>query len=192
MVEIGHRLEASMQHLIGYLIIGSSLLLTFLAVIGARICWNRRLPKIWIQGIGIRYRSGAEEPWEGLGPTISAIRYTLADEYPLLKASDFWIDIVPHDGIVCGFLAPSGLIDGKPINGTVDQTAYLGLFHRRYIMVVRQLRDLNDKIKPAQSSALMHEVAEHYVPYRLGFGWNPGHNPQWRTLTRRMKEACHG
>jgi len=57
---------------------------------------------------------------------------------------DFWIDVVSLEGKVTGFMAPRG----RKLNGTVDKSSLYGLFHRTYIMVVRQLM-------PAHASALV-------------------------------------
>jgi hypothetical protein len=188
-----------MEHLVGYVIIILSVVLSGGMLFWGWLDWRRRQPKRFYRGVGIVYDKSAVEPWEGLEQAIDTMQTVLSKEYPgkaLLE--DVWIKVVGPEGKVAGFTVPSGMIDGKPISGTVDRDRFL--WWKAWILVVRQMPARNedpetdDMIRPAASSALFHEMATHLTPFRLGKGWNHTHEEGveekvWEPLRLKMKNA---
>lgn len=172
-----------MSHLIGFVIIGLSILSVVGFFILELLRYRRDLPDDVVEGIPVLYLEGAEDQWEGLGDVIIAMRNVLEREYPGKKMlENLWIEVVPQGGLVKGFTVPTGrLPSGKGLNGTLDRKIFYA-FKKVWIAVVRQLNG------GAARSALFHEVAEHHVPNQMGMGLNSGHDPVWHELTVKMRE----
>lgn len=173
--------------MVGAIILGLSALATIAIAVAHYFAWRNAVPTRHHRGIGIEFEIGAIEPWPGLDRTIDAILDTLAIEYPSLKL-EFWIRVVPNSGIVRGCFMPEGMTaTGKQLNGTIDgYAAWLGAY-RREIIVVRQLLDEQARVLPAESSALIHEVAEHLVPFLRTGDWNSEHRSEWTAVSRLIE-----
>jgi hypothetical protein len=160
-----------MDDLVGYITLGLSVLFTGGMLLVGWLSWRKKQPTKWYRGVGIRYVQGAQpggDDWEGLHAQIDAFWQIAERDHPkdAVDFMSFWVDVVPPDGEVTGFLAPN-----KKLNGTVDYISLYGLFKKTYVMVVRQPRAVSGKIMPAHTSALAHEVIEHLWAFKLYGNW---------------------
>ena len=168
----------------------------------------RAKPKHWIstptRKVGVRWLSGFEE-WAGLEQAVLAIEHVLilrygAEVVKKKKLLDFWIDVYPKNTLIRTGTNPTGKLLGKNVNGAVERLAFFfGLYEQHVILVMQQHR-LRTKMQngetwqegellDAGTSALFHEVAEHYVPLRLKGDINARHAEEWKLLTLEMQRA---
>ena len=169
---------------------------------------SRAKPEHWIQTptrkVGVRWLTESQE-WAGLEQAILAIEHVLILRYgaEVVKKKqllDFWIDVYPRNTLIRTGTNPTGKMLGKNVNGAVERLAFFfGLVEQHVILVMQQHR-LRSKMQngetwqegellDAGTSALFHEVAEHYVPLRLKNDINARHAEEWKLLTLEMQRA---
>lgn len=164
--------------------------------------WYGEIGIIWQEGADKKW-DGLEETIDAILDIVPEIPNITESHEDVL--SRFWIEVVPYNGLVTSKNCPSGYIEEttsgrnipvpKPATytgavarriGTTEGMSFLPFTRRHFVIRVMQTRsgDTAEKqfwaigigsIRPAGESAIIHEFAEHLVPFVMTEHWNPLH-----------------
>lgn len=156
---------------------------------------QRDRPHVFVHGIGVKFLPGADESIKGVSEACQALREVMREYWPteLPRPPHIWIEFYNRDALITSVTAKNGFILGpdgrkKQITGTTDEYRSTPISGIVYVVKVRQMYTTNDVLKPAISTALFHEVAEHCVPLMLTGNANFNHDPHWTQYTHKMEE----
>jgi hypothetical protein len=109
-----------MRHLIGYIIICLSVVLTSGMLLWKRYSWNKRLPQDYHRGVGMRYLPDSVRPWANWKECIDVVIDVLACHQTfgknLGKLIDFWVEVVPYHKALTNSSVVTGWV--QETNGT--------------------------------------------------------------------------
>lgn len=203
-----------MEHLIGYIIIALSIVLTSIFLFIKWRAWKRYQPTWTHRGIGVIYQEDAVGNWvsKELINAIIEVGNTTAYKRNL----NFWIEVVPYHREVqtptvpTGYLKKDGRMAGKPksileakeiqkVMGSIKTARFLPITKLHHVAVVVQSRvgltkeeirmGIGDGVmQDVGDSAIFHEVAQHLLPGMSGEGVNANHSREdLKTLQARME-----
>lgn len=204
---------------VGIFILVLSAVLTIAAIVVGYFTWSSRFaPTEFYRGsttIGIRYEDGAEKPWRCLDRAIDAYVAELAlTRFKGATYTEFTISVIgyadkiPAKTLKDGKAPATHQIGGKDqstyvkARGSTDTEKMYPWSSTVFIVYARQLRagdtwEEDDQgtgdgpLRHACSSALIHELAQHLLPWKAGEGSNPNHDkPELDEIEQAMQKRC--
>ena len=169
-----------------YLIPSIIIALTIVAVTGVLLFRHLHTPKLVpferVGGVRVRWLPDTERPWNGLEAVCALI---VAEDLSDKVA----IEVVPYVGLCISPTVPSGYIttSGQSTSGiTAPHMRVTGTCRMEgstVVLVVRQLRagdsssenlsaNGDGELLPAGRTALLHELAQHAIPFLQRKSWN--------------------
>jgi hypothetical protein len=191
------------------LVIAALTALAFVVAFVLEVRRSRQLwPRYWVKTpttkVGVRWFTNLPT-WPGLERAVLAIEHVLylrygAETVKKKNLMGFWIDVYEKNEPMPSALGFAGRRRGNTITGAIERVSFYMGFSRRFVLQVRQLHKIKTKLPDgstwqegelldAGSSALFHEVAEHYVPLMLKGNINAQHAEEWKLLTNEMRQA---
>jgi len=177
--------------IVGYITLSLVVLCFLLAPVLVWWQYKRAKPKIWIDGIGVRFRASAEQPWPYFEEAVRALVLYFQEAYPYESrelCKNVWIDVY-------GTEDP---ISGPPIryNGLYETKGWLLGFKKISLVSVRQLRQytlhadgtkaMDGKLLTADQSGLFHEFCEHHLALVVTGNVNANHDKAWLQKTYKV------